>query len=311
MKYQDILKKIRNPFRTVTGKERKVNTDVENSYLKKRIELLEKLLEEKTNCVENAKSIFLRNLYHEIRTPLNAIVGFSDLIELNSLEKEEKEQYIGHIRESSKDFLRKMDNIIEASIIEAGLIKISLIQCSLDDLLEEIHAYFAIQKHLSDKKEIIFLINKPAKEISSKVYCDSHRLSQVLINIISNAFKFTEKGTIEFGYRINGSDIEFFVSDTGIGGLEGKEKIVFNTFTKLDQSDSSPEGLGLGLSLSKKLVELMGGNIWYDSSNTKGTAFYFTVPYKPVLIRNKAGKKREGSFIYNSIKQKISNSVAL
>jgi len=309
MKFSDIINKITSPFRKRTEEGKKCSNDVEFEYLKKRIELLENLLEEKTNCVENAKSIFLRNLYHEIRTPLNAIVGFSDLIEINSLEKEEKKQYIDHIRESSKDFLRKMDNIIEASIIEAGLVKISMNQCSLNDLLEEISAYFSIQKHISEK-DIVFSISKPEKDIDSNIYCDSHRLTQVLINLISNAFKFTERGVIKFGYNINSDEIQFFVSDTGIGGLEGKEKIVFNTFTKLDESDSSQGGLGLGLSLSKKLVELMGGNIWYESKGLKGTTFYFTIPYKPVSLRDKR-KRTEESFVKRTLHQRIRKSVAL
>ncbi|MBN2522190.1 MAG: hypothetical protein JXB24_02900 [Bacteroidales bacterium] len=309
MKFYDIINKIAGPFRKRTEEAKKCANDVEFEYLKKRIELLENLLEEKTNCVENAKSIFLRNLYHEIRTPLNAIVGFSDLIEINSLEREEKKQYIHHIRESSKDFLRKMDNIIEASIVEAGLVKISMNQCSLNDLLEEISAYFSIQKHISEKN-IVFSISKPEKDIDSNIYCDSHRLTQILINLISNAFKFTERGVIKIGYTINSDEIQFFVSDTGIGGLEGKEKLVFNTFTKLDESDSSQGGLGLGLSLSKKLVELMGGNIWYESNGSKGTTFYFTIPYKPVSLRDKR-KQTEKSFVKRTLRQRIRKSVAL
>lgn len=310
MKYQDIIHKIKNPFRVANRGEEKRGTDVENDYLKKRIELLENLLEEKNTCVEDAKSIFLRNLYHEIRTPLNAIVGFSDLIELNSLEKEEKEQYIKHIRESSKDFLRKMDNIIEASILEAGLVKIAVNECSLNMLLEEIHTYFRIQKHISEK-DITFSLVKPEYKSEINVYCDSSRLSQVLVNLISNAFKFTEKGFIKTGYEINDNEIQFFVSDTGIGGLEGKDQIIFSKFTKIDETDSAQEGLGLGLSLSKKLVELMGGNLWFESEETEGTTFYFTIPFKPVLFSKKDKKEIKDNLIKNTLKQKIRNSVAL
>jgi signal transduction histidine kinase len=131
------------------------------------------------------------------------------------------------------------------------------------------------------------------------------------MNLISNAFKFTEKGSIKIGYEVNGNDIQFFVSDTGIGGLEGKSKIIFNKFSKLDESDSSQEGLGLGLSLSKKLVELMGGDLWYESETSGGTTFYFTIPYKPVFIAKNDKKENKTSFLKNSLKQKIRNSVAL
>jgi signal transduction histidine kinase len=253
----------------------------ESDYLKKRITLLEKLLDEKTDCVERAKSIFLKNLYHEIRTPLNAILGFSDLIEMNSISIKEKEDYITHIRESSRDFLRKMDNIIEASIIEAGLLKLSTDECKLYDLMNEIHSYYSIQKHITERK-IAFLLSVPDEYKDLVIQCDSYRLTQVLSNLISNSFKFTPQGIVEFGYYIQENEIEFFVKDSGIGGLEGKEKVVYKNFSKLDESDNSKEGLGLGLSLSKKLVELMSGKIWYKSIRTKGTIFYFTIPLLPV-----------------------------
>ena len=310
MKFQDIIKKITDPFRGRSRRGELDGNDVENEYLRKRIQLLENLLEEKTNCVDDAKSIFLRNLYHEIRTPLNAIVGFSDLIELNSLAKDEKEQYIKHIRESSKDFLRKMDNIIEASILEAGLVKISMNECSLNGLLDELHTYFSIQSHITEK-DIKFSVVKPEFKSEVNIYCDAGRLSQVLMNLISNAFKFTEAGTIKTGYEINGNDIQFFVSDTGIGGLKGKDKIIFNKFTKLDESDSSQEGLGLGLSLSKSLVELMGGDLWYESEESEGTTFYFTIPYKPAHAKNNDGENSNLSLLTKSLNYKIRNSVAL
>jgi len=254
--------------------------DTEYNYMKRRIEVLEKLLDEKSSCVEKAKSVFLRNLYHEIRTPLNSIVGFSDLIVMNNLNVKEKETYIAHIRESSQEFLNKMDNIIEASIIEAGLLKISNEDCRLSDLFSEIHSYFSLHKHIVDKNIALLLSVPPElKEIEVKV--DSFRLSQVLTNLISNAFKFTSRGIIEFGFSLKSGNIEFFVKDTGVGGLEGKENEIYRNFNKLNDPENESKGLGLGLSLSKKLIELMNGAIWYDSVVEKGTTFYFTIPYMP------------------------------
>jgi signal transduction histidine kinase len=273
-----VVKNVLRQIRGLFGKDK----DADSDYLKERVDFLEKLLDEKTDCVERAKSIFLKNLYHEIRTPLNAILGFSDLIEMNSISTQEKETYISHIRESSRDFLRKMDNIIEASIIEAGLLKLSSDECKIYDLLSEMHAYYSIQKHIADRK-IAFLLSVPEELKELCIQCDSYRLTQVLSNLISNAFKFTPQGIVEFGYTINNEAIEFFVKDSGIGGLEGREKAVYKNFTKLDESDDSKEGLGLGLSLSKKLVELMNGKIWYKSVRKKGTTFYFTIPYIQVL----------------------------
>jgi signal transduction histidine kinase len=283
--------------------------DADFDFLQKRIDLLEKLLEEKTDIVERAKSIFLKNLYHEIRTPLNAIVGFSDLIEMNSISNKEKEGYITHIRESSKDFLRKMDNIIEASIVEAGLLKLSKDDFNVYDLLLEIYSYYSIQKHISERK-IVFLLSVPAEFKELYIQCDSYRLTQILSNLISNAFKFTHQGVVEFGYKIVNNEIEFFVRDSGIGGLEGKEKYVFKNFSKLDESDSSKEGLGLGLSLSKKLIELMNGRIWYTSAKSKGTTFFFTIPLIMVTKSIAISKTKSEQNIYE-LKRSFRRSVVL
>jgi signal transduction histidine kinase len=283
----------------------------EYNYLKKRVDFLEKLLEEKTQCVDNAKSIFLKNLYHEIRTPLNAIVGFSDLIELNSISDKEKNTYVAHIRESSKDFLRKMDNIIEASIIEAGLLKISNESCRLYEIMTEIYAYFSIQKHIGDKS-VALLLSVPDNLKGIDIVCDSYRLSQILTNLLSNAFKFTQHGIIEYGFTLQNNELEFFVKDSGVGGLDGKEDVIFENFTKLDETDNAQEGLGLGLGLSKKLVELMGGRIWYKSVATRGTSFYFTLPYKSgTSALGDSANEEEARILIPTFRKTIRRSVVL
>jgi signal transduction histidine kinase len=103
--------------------------------------------------------------------------------------------------------------------------------------------------------------------------------------MLTNSFKYTTRGVIEFGCRIVNRELEFFVKDTGTGGLEGFEENVFRNFSKIDESDNGKEGLGLGLGLCKNIVELMGGRIWFKSPKGKGTIFYFTIPYKPVKVR--------------------------
>jgi signal transduction histidine kinase len=257
----------------------------ELEYLRKRVVFLENLMEEKNSCIEQAKSNFLKNLYHEIRTPLNAIIGFSDLIELNNIKGEEKDQYVQHIRESSRDFLRKMDNIIEASIIEAGLLKIEKEQCKLYELLSEIHAYFSLHKHITEKR-IAFLMSVQKHLQKIEVMCDIYRITQVLTHLISNAFKYTPQGVVEFGCDIAEDEIKFFVKDTGIGGLKGKEEEVFKNFSKTGELSDEKEGLGLGLGLSKNIIEQMGGKIWYTSVVDKGTTFYFTIPFQPIYTKN-------------------------
>ena len=285
-----ILKNLRGPGKEKAARRR----DDEYNYLKMRIEVLEKLLHEKSDCVEKAKSVFLRNLYHEIRTPLNSIVGFSDLIEMNNIDVKEKEIYVAHIRESSQEFLNKMDNIIEASIIEAGLLKIANERCNLHDLLSEIHSYFSLHKHIVDKN-IALLLTIPCELKEIEIMVDSFRLTQILTNLISNAFKFTSQGVIKFGFEVRKDSIEFFVKDTGIGGLNGREGEIFRNFSKLNDPDNESKGLGLGLSLSKKLIELMGGEIWFDSIKDKGTIFYFSIPFHPVKTEPAKKSVRERS----------------
>jgi signal transduction histidine kinase len=256
----------------------------ELTFLKQRVEFLEKLLEEKNTSIDKAKSTFLKNLYHEIRTPLNAIIGFSDLIDLNNITGKEKEVYVSHIRESSRDFLRKMDNIIEASIIEAGLLTIQSEQCQLYELLTEIYAYFSLHKHIAERR-IAFLLNVPKNLQKTEVICDIYRVTQVLSHLISNAFKYTPQGVVEFGCRIVGQDLHFFVKDTGVGGLEGKEDVLFKNFTKMENLEDTNEGLGLGLGLSKSIIEQMDGKIWFEANKSKGTTFWFTIPYKPAYVK--------------------------
>jgi signal transduction histidine kinase len=256
-------------------------SDAEYKYLLARVRILEKMVEEKSKSVDKAKSVFLKNLYHEIRTPLNAIIGFSNLIELNESNEKEIADYAVHIRESSQNFLDKMDTIIEASVLEAGIVNIKPEECNLFSLLSELHAYFSIHKHICEK-DVAFLLTVPEELKELNMLCDVHRVKQVLMNLLVNAFKFTEKGIVEFGFRVISNEVEFFVKDTGIGGLEGKEGIIYNSFTKLDESDSSSNGLGLGLNLAKRIVELMGGKIRFTSQSGKGSTFYFTVPYQPV-----------------------------
>jgi signal transduction histidine kinase len=281
----------------------------EYEQLKEKVKYLQQVLDEKTDSVDRAKSIFLKNLYHEIRTPLNAIVGFSELIEMNSIKMQEKEAYITQIRESSRDFLHKMDTIIEASVIEAGLVKLSDDECNIYDLLTEIHTYYSIQKHINEQK-IAFLLTVQNELKELYIRCDSYRLTQVLSNLLSNSFKFTNQGIIEFGCKSKGENIEFFVKDSGIGGLEGKEELLFKSFSKMDESDASKEGLGLGLSLSKKLVELMQGKIWYESILSRGTIFYFTIPFVQVTKKRLIPRSSEQDYKFN-LRRTLRRSVVL
>lgn len=272
------------------------------------LELLQKLkkleaqVEKNAKKLELAKASFLKNLYHEIRTPLNAIIGFTNLIAKDKrLNIAEKEEYITLMNKSSSDFLRIMDDIIQASLLDAGMVNVTNNVCTLATFLEEVHIYYDIRKHHLSKNSIALLCFIPDKHKDLNVLCDKQRINQVLSQLLENALKFTEKGCIEFGFSIKDQQIEFYVKDSGIGKLTGKDKYIFGSFNKIDITDNSKSGLGLGLSISKNLVELMGGKIWCHSKPGKGSTFFFTVPYVPVETMNSVKSNTTG-FVGNVLK---------
>ncbi len=257
----------------------------ENKLKTEYVEMLQKLkrlenqVESSAQQLELAKSSFLKNLYHEIRTPLNAIMGFTNILANEELiNSSEREDYLGHINNSSAEFLRVMDDIIQASLLEAGMVKINKDEFELNSILEDIHLYITTRKHILHKTEIALIKNLPSNTNPIYMVCDKHRLTQVLSQLLENALKFTERGVVEYGYSIKSQKLEFYVKDSGKGCIDGKESYIFSRFSKIDVSDDSKNGLGLGLSISKKLVELMNGSIWYSANEGRGTCFYFTIP---------------------------------
>jgi signal transduction histidine kinase len=255
----------------------------EHKLLINRLKDLEEQVEQSANKLELAKSNFLKNIYHEIRTPLNSIVGFTNLLNRDSLiTKEDKENYTKLINKSSSDFLRIMDDIIQASLLEAGMIDLKNAPCNLGAYMEESHTYFSIRKHIKEKNSIALLQNVQEEFKDVSVVIDKFRVSQILTQLIDNALKFSNKGTVEYGYSIKNKTIEFFVKNTGGFIQANSEELIFSRFSKDDQSAISNKGLGLGLSICKELAELMGGKISYKSEKKMGTGFYFSIPYIPV-----------------------------
>lgn len=241
---------------------------------------LESQVEKRASQLEMAKSSFLRNLYHEIRTPLNAILGFTNLISNKpNITQREKEDYQALIQNSSVDFLKIMDDIIQASLLEAGMINVNNDECKLDEILDEVYSYCSMRRHLLEKNNVALLKNIPSVYKDVVVTCDKYYLLQILSQLVENALKFSEKGSVEFGFYQKNKNIEFFVKDSGSGTLKGKEKFIFSRFSKLDITNNAKNGLGLGLSNCKNLVELMNGKIWYNSTPGKGTCFYFSIPF--------------------------------
>lgn len=249
---------------------------------------------------DKLKLAFLSNMSHEIRTPMNAIIGFSDFI-TKSDTTIEKRKIFGQIITSSCDqLLNIINDILDISKIEAGQVSIFKEIFSLDNVLDELHIIFDIQ---AKKKGLNLIYNKPNKNGFLQLNTDKNRLRQVLSNLLSNAVKFTETGEIEYGYEKKKDHIELFVRDTGIGVSTENYSLIFKRFHQVDSSCTRKYGgNGLGLSISKALVEKMGGTISVKSKEGQGTVFIINLPVEIVVnniiktIKNKTEVTLAGKF---------------
>lgn len=244
---------------------------------------------EKAEESDRLKTAFLHNISHEIRTPLNAITGFSALLAEPDQTDETRKAFIDNIIRSSNHLLAIVNDIIEISNIEAGILKLNKNKVNLNALLNNFCKQFRAE---TSKKGLLFTFSDSLPEERADVITDRAKLTEILSNLISNAIKFTDKGKIEIGYSLKDKNLEFYVSDTGIGIAEDHHDKVFDRFFQLDNSTSRIyEGTGLGLSISKGFVEFLGGKIWLKSIPGEGTTFYFTIPYTAGSKPEKAEKK--------------------
>ncbi|MCK9224653.1 MAG: response regulator [Candidatus Muirbacterium halophilum] len=246
-----------------------------------------KIAFEKMEKADRLKTEFLANMSHEIRTPMTSIIGFSDLLGNTKLTEEQK-NFLEVIKKSSSHLLVIINDIIDIAKIESDQIEIKRTPVDLYDILNDIRLIFNIkQKEL--KKQIEFLIKDVEKgEIIFST--DFVRLKQLLINLISNSFKFTDKGFINVSYEIKTSTIKFSVKDSGIGIPEEKGEEIFEKFTQADASFTRKHGgIGLGLAISKKICGFLGGNLKFESVLGKGSNFYFEIPFRE--IKTKTAKK--------------------
>jgi signal transduction histidine kinase len=255
--------------------------------LESKVVQLEKQVEEDKMQSEQLKTGFLSNLSHEIRTPMNAILGFSSLLNDQQLPGNKREEYMDHINQSSAKLLNMVDAMIDISLIEGGQLKIRLDECRINQLLEDIYHNFNIDRHRSGRNHIALLMNLQLKEDDFVIYTDPFRLHQVISNLLSNAFMYTEKGIIEFGYYLdneNSDRITFFVTDSGKGALKEKSQLILESLERNKNNDNQKieGGLGLGLTLSKGIIKLMGGKIWVEENVFHGSTFKFSLPYRIV-----------------------------
>jgi PAS domain S-box-containing protein len=225
---------------------------------------------------DRLKTAFLHNVSHEIRTPMNAIVGFTTLLSEPGITPEDHRSYIDIITQSSNHLLSIVTDIIEISNVEAGKMKLNLTKTDIRTVFENLNFQFS---PVAISKGLEFICRMPQSDTDSNFYTDSTKLIQVLSNLLSNALKFTSKGSIEFGYRRYDETLEFYVSDTGIGIPEDHRFKIFDRFYQVDSRQSREhEGTGLGLSLSKAYIEFLGGKIWFTSEVGRGSSFFVTIP---------------------------------
>ncbi len=244
--------------------------------------ILDMVLEQRRQSdeTERLKAAFLHNISHEIRTPLNAIIGFSTLLEEYAGDPLKQREFLDIISRSSDHLLAIIDDIVEVSRIDAKSVKISRERVDLDLILWKTYEQF---RHLASSRGLAFNYTIFQGDASPEVFTDRYKVMQVLRNLVSNAIKFTHKGRVEYGYSLKDGMIEFYVSDTGIGIYDDQRPHIFSRFYQGDSSERrSYDGTGLGLSISKAYVELLGGEIWFDSRPGEGSVFTFTIPEERV-----------------------------
>lgn len=247
----------------------------------------EDLLSAKENAEESnkLKSAFLANMSHEIRTPLNAIIGFSEILASTNEEKE-KQEYISIIENNNALLLQLINDILDLSKIEAGSMEFTYSDFDLNDLMKELERSLLLK--ISPDKYLT--LHSELSLQDCHIHSEKNRLSQLIINLVSNAIKFTDKGVINFGYTVKGKMLHFYVTDTGCGIPKDKLDSVFGRFIKLNKF---VPGTGLGLAICRSIVKRMGGEIGVISQENQGSTFWFEIPYLPITIEKKiAGKEQ-------------------
>jgi len=226
---------------------------------------------------DRLKSAFLANMSHEIRTPMNGILGFTSLLKEPRLTGETQQQYIDIIEKSGARMLNIINDIISISKVEAGQMEVSWQQTNLNNQLNYIHDFFLPE---INKKGLVFAVNNNLSNKQLTINTDAEKLIAILTNLVKNAIKFTQQGSIEVNCIDREGSIEFSVSDTGSGIDTDKQEVVFERFRQGSESlTRNYEGAGLGLSISKAFVELLGGKIWVESQAGSGSKFIFTIPH--------------------------------
>ncbi len=272
---------------------------IADNDLKKAFNKLDELVEERTRNLtavneqliittekaeesDRLKTAFLANMSHEIRTPMNGILGFAGLLKKPNLSGETQNNYINIIEKSGARMLNIINDIISISKIESGLEDVSFNELNVNEQQDYLYNFFIHEAESKDLK----LSYKSALPLSLSILkTDQEKFITIYTNLIKNALKYTMDGSIEFGYLKKNDFLEFYIKDTGIGVESDRQEAIFERFIQADVEDKmARQGAGLGLSITKAYVEMLGGKIWMESIKSKGSVFYFTIPYIADLV---------------------------
>lgn len=300
-------------FKTVKGEAGAISNNYIGTHLvilyditdRKETEMQLLTAKEKAEESDRLKSAFLANMSHEIRTPMNGILGFTSLLKEEDLTRDEQTEYVGIIEKSGARLLNIINDIIDISKIEAGQIKVFITKTNINEQLSYISDFFKLE---AETKGIKLFANYQLSNEQAIILTDKEKLYAALINLTKNALKFTTVGSIEIGYTLRDDLLEFYIKDTGAGIPEEKLELIFERFRQVSESlNRNYEGAGLGLSITKAYIEMLGGRIWAESEVGKGSTFYFTIPYR--LENNKIEEDYEEMKTPNS-SQKIKVLIA-
>lgn len=265
-------------------KEKTKKLRIANLELRKKNRELLKVAE-RAGESDKLKSSFLANLYHEIRTPLTKILGFTDMIAhyVNEIDEARKKGFHEYLRQSSNDFLNTIENLVDITKLEINQLELENEPCSLKEIFQTIELEVSKKQKSMKKTHVHFFLQNELEAKQMFVITDQHYLQKVLNLLLDNAFKFTLDGYVKLCCeKQDDKTILFSIKDTGIGIPLEKQKIIFENFRQSEESLSRRfDGLGIGLSIAEKIVNCMGGNIWLDSAENKGSTFYLSLPHRP------------------------------